>query len=136
MSDLSRLLEDVYGDPGAHVDAPPPADPQSPPGPADWPTDGSLDDATEAWFAGQPGSGEHTSPDDDATALQQLPSAGGSTRGWSREDDDILPNRGGKHARRRGSASTPSVEPITGPTMAVLTAEGPAPTRRGRLRRR
>jgi hypothetical protein len=136
VSDLSRLLEDVYGDPSADVDAPPSAR-QAAPGLSDWPADGSLDDATEAWFAGQPTGVERGSSDDaDATGPHQLVSAVGSTRAWSRQDDDILPSRGGKHARRKGSAATDAHGPVTGPTMAVLTTVGPAPTRRGRLRRR
>ena len=97
MSDLSRLLDDVYGPSGS-------AGPQAPPAPAagttglpDWALDSVLDDAFSDWAPTEgggtsdptgPGSIAGTDPD----AVATVPVA----RAWCRDDDDILPTRRGR----------------------------------------
>lgn len=150
VSDLSRLLEDVYGDSGAHVDAAPSAATQAGDGLPEWPLDPSPDGDPSDWLLG-PQTDAAGGPVDRLDATTGLPVPSGpdevvdrpttvEAHAWRREDDDILPNRGTKGATRRRSSATRSAEPVTTPMAAVLPADGPlaapAPDRRGRLLRR
>ena len=153
MSDLSRLLDDVYGGPGAPVDTTPPAAPAQLVGLPDWATDSVLDDAFAEWVPGPA-----TVPVDafDAAATVDAPvehlerAFGGPGRSafgdvatqpvavapvaeWSRGDDDILPSRRTKGSKRGGSSA---VADETVPSIEMFAAsEDQPPARRGRLRR-
>lgn len=149
VSDLSRLLEDVYGDSGAHVDAPSAAT-QAAGDLPEWPLDPSPDGDPSEWLLG-PQTDAAGGPVDrlEATTGLLVPSGPDEAvdrpttveaHAWRREDDDILPIRGAKGATRRLSSATRPAEPITTSMVAVLPADGPvaapAPDRRGRLFRR
>ncbi len=152
MSDLSRLLEDVYGDSDAHADVVPSATTQVVDGLPEWPLDPSPEGGSSEWVPG-PQAHAAGAPADrvDGTTGLLLPSGPDEavdrsttveTHVWRREDDDILPIRGTKGAARRGSAAARSAKPVTTPTAEVLPDDGPvpahahAPAHRMRLRRR
>ena len=117
MSDLSRLLDDVYGPTGA---AAPPAKPAVPPpgetGLPDWAVESVMDDPFAEWVPG-------VAPDPSATRAtgvdEAVPSTGildldapAEHRAWTRSDDDILPTRrrGWSASRARSSAVAPAAD--------------------------
>ena len=153
MSDLSRLLDDVYGGPEAPVGVTPPAPAAALVGLPDWAMDAALDDAfadlvpgpvTAPVAAAAPvdapidhlerALGEPaTSPfSDEAT---QPAAVGGveAAADWCRADDDILP-AGRTKVSKRGRPSA-----VAGGAVPVIemfaASEDQAPTRRGRLQR-
>ena len=138
MSDLSRLLDDVYGPAGA---AAPPAKPAAaPPGETglpDWAMESVMDDPFAEWVPGV-AADPSTTP---TTGVDEVDLVAGAdldldepveARAWNRSDDDILPGRRGWSATR---ARTPAVSPTA--TLLLAGTQGdeePAPARR-RFRR-
>jgi hypothetical protein len=95
MSDLSRLLDDVYRTPAARPD------------PA-WSSDSALDEVFSNWIPGPPAQADATDPLDvllehaaratpEVEVRQPVVASPTLVPGWSRADDDILP---AKAARR------------------------------------
>lgn len=148
MSDLSRLLDDVYGDtaPAVPVEPDPPTAPLT--GLPDWAVDSVLDEAFADWVPGAPAAVDEALAAQDRpaphvlrTAFSELAEAPAvaavAPHTWCRDDDDILPNgrRGGRRGRRGRS--------LTAPVRAVPAADVPAlddevaddADRGGRLRR-
>ena len=133
VSDLSRLLEDVYGDGGPNADAGTTLAPRAGVVGADWSLDPSADEAPAGWAQDDETRVVGTTGDlDRSGGHPSMPTDGPPA--WCRQDDDILPT--GRGARRRGRSAAHASDPVTAPTPAVLSDEEPAPSRLGRLRRR
>lgn len=151
VSDLSRLLDDVYGGPDAPVDTTPPAPAAQPVGLPDWAMDSVLDDAFADWVPG-PATAPAEAVGAPGAPAEHLERAPGTSRRsafsdvsaatapvaavveWCRADDDILPARRAKGSKR-GRASTAAAD--TAPAIEMFAAvEDQAPARRGRLQRR
>lgn len=159
MSDLSRLLDDVYGDTAPAVA--PQSDPSQAPlaGLPDWAIDSVLDEAFADWVPGPPvapvpdpasggtvalpiaerSSASPSVPRSAFTALAECPApAPEAPRAWCREDDDILPT-GRRSGRSRGSRAKEPVqlEPAEPIDQVVAPEEaGPAEPGVSRFRRR
>ena len=151
VSDLSRLLDDVYGGPGAPVDPTPPA-PRAPlVGLPDWAMDSVLDEAV-AGLVPEPVTAPVQAVGAVDAPAEHLERALGTSRRsafsdvaaepvpvaaaveWCRADDDILPARRTKWSKRgRSSAAADDTAPAIERFAAV---EDQAPARRGRLQRR
>ena len=156
VSDLSRLLDDVYGGPGAPVGATPPTPAAPLVGLPDWAVDSVLDDAFADWVPGPATVPLDAVPVDAVPAViapvDHLERALGTPRRsafddvpaqpvevappaeWCRADDDILPARRAK-GPKRGRSSDAAGDSV--PAIEMFAAvEDQAPARRGRLRRR
>ncbi len=139
MSDLSRLLDDVYGPTGAAAPAAKPAVP--PPGETglpDWAAESVMDDPFAEWVPGvapDPSPTRATGVDETVhpTGIVEL-DAPAEHHAWTRSDDDILPTRrrGWSAGRARPSAVAPAgalpqfAEPA--PAADLLPAAELAPT--------
>jgi hypothetical protein len=140
VSDLSRLLDDVYGPTGAGAaPAKPAATPPGETGLPDWAMESVMDDPFGEWVPGvtaDPAAAAPTSLDevDLAAGVDQDLDAAVEVRAWDRSDDDILPTRRSWSASRgRRSAVAPT------PTLVLAGAQGdeePATAGRRFLRRR
>jgi len=158
VSDLSRLLDDVYGDtalaPAPSPDAAPADVASSTPlaGLPDWAVDSVLDEAFADWVPGPPTPLAEVGSDHDTYRVSSVPRsaftdlADGPTasatepdapHAWIREDDDILPTnrRGG---RRNRGGRTPIAAPPPTPIEAFAAPDEPAPSeaKPSRFRRR
>ena len=135
MSDLSRLLDDVYGPSGAAAPPAPPAPAPAATGLPDWALDSVLDDAFADWVPSAPAAAAPVAPAAAPVAAVAPPvvePAPVPVRAWCRADDDILPAR-----RGRGSKKAPVADavPAAAPVIEAFAAEEPAAPR-GRFRRR
>jgi len=150
VTDLSRLLDDVYGPNGAEG-PPAPSDPvTAPSGLPDWAVDSVLDDAFADWLP--TGLSARVERPDDASARRDHPTntahrgslaelaAGqvpatepGAVTAWIRTDDDILPTFRGRSARHAHPAG---VALVAEPTIESFAAEEPVAPKRRFLRRK
>ena len=154
MSDLSRLLYDVYGDHGASADVAPPAPTPALTGVPDWAMDSVLDEAFADWVPGSPS--VVTDAFDADSSFEQVvghphrPAFGEPTgepaarheaaSPWTRTHDDILPIRRGRSSGRLTTSRSAVVAPEPGPvatieSFAVDEEQAPSPRRRVGRRR-
>lgn len=133
MSDLSRLLDDVYGPSDTAAPEAPPAPAPSSTGLPDWALDSVLDDAFSDWMPGS-----SAEPAEEPTAPVAVPVLAAATvavapqpvavRPWARSDDDILPVR-------RGRAAKGDDDVVAAPVAAEPSEELAAAKGRFRLRK-
>lgn len=150
MSDLSRLLDDVYGDQGTSVDAAPPEPTPTLTGLPDWAMDSVLDEAFADWVPGPPTATSDApvadGPFEQVVGHPHRPAFGDPTgeampnqepaSAWTRADDDILPTKRGRSSGRsrsaRRSAAAPDLAPV--PTIESFAADDEqAPARHRRF---
>ena len=133
MSDLSRLLDDVYGDQGTNIDAVPPEPARTLTGLPDWAMDSVLDEAFADWVPGPPAVARDApvvdAPFEQVVGHPHRPAFGdpagepaarqepAST--WSRADDDILPTRRGRSSGRSRSAKGSAAASDRGPVATI-----------------
>ena len=153
MSDLSRLLDDVYGEQGASADVAPPEPTPALTGLPDWAMDSVLDEAFADWVPGPPTVATDAF-DADPTFERVIghphrPAFGEPTgepaarqeaaTSWTRTDDDILPTRRGRSSGRSRSSRSAVAAPEPGPLATIesfAADEERAPSPRRRLGRR
>lgn len=131
MSDLSRLLDDVYGPSGAAAPPAPPAPAPAASGLPDWALDSVLDDAFADWMPSAPAAAAPAAPAPVAAPPPVAEPAPVPVRAWCRADDDILPAR-----RGRGSKKAPVTEAVPAAPVIEAFAAEEAAAPKGRFRRR
>lgn len=152
MSDLSRLLDDVYGDTDASAEPAASAPAPTRSGLPDWAIDSVLDEAFADWVPGPPTVAvgvmdapsehvEHVVGNLQRSAFADLTTAPAAApdvaHAWSRSDDDILPGRRGRAGKQGRSAGAPApVLVVAAGIESFAAAEEPAPSKGGRFRRR
>lgn len=149
MSDLSRLLDDVYGDSEASVEPAPTTPAPTLTGLPDWAIDSVLDEAFADWVPGPPtvavgamdAPSEHVVGNLQRSAFADLATVPAAEpevlHAWSRSDDDILPGRRGRTGKQGRSAGAPAPALVMAASIeSFAAAEEPAPSKGGRFRRR